>query len=252
MAYFSENDIKVIQKSLDINKKVSDTLHHLLFRANKLSAYEDGNLDEDAMISIYMGAAKMMDNMRYLLSSLPTFKPSFLAETEADSLYISGYGMELTPEKWIRAVLPPPTSTNQQDSFCTKNKSYYRRLLNTARCFIERLSEPEREKYPMRHAVVSFKYVMDKNRRFFPDYDNTDSKGILNAICGANILHDDSPDCLTTFYCSAADDFSALIVYILPESDFPFWYESRKNTREKLLVENVKTDRTEPSKQMPF
>lgn len=224
MPYFSEKDIRIIQKSIDINRKQMDMLEELSSRAKMQEGYADGKFSESDLVSVYDSSSRILENIRYLLSSLPTFSPDKQEELDAQAFSSSGYGFELLSRGWIRAVLPPPSSANQKTSY-SRSALYKSRLANAAGYFYRNLPAEARTEFPLKNQTVIIKYLIDKARRSYPDYDNFDSKTFLNTLCGARILLDDSPDNIRLFCCSEASDLAATVIYVLPDSDFTGWLQ---------------------------
>ncbi len=226
MPYFSKKDIRIIQKSISISRKQTDMLEELSIRSKMQEGYADGQFSESELIRIYDSSSKILENTRYLLSSLPTFSPDKQEELDAQAFKSSGYGFELSPRGWIRAVLPPPSSANQKTSH-SRSALYKSKLTNAARLFLNNLPEAARLDFPLKKQTVTIKYLMDKSRHSYPDYDNFDAKTFLNVLCAARILYDDSPDCIRLFCCSVAAGLAATVIYILPDSDFADWLEQQ-------------------------
>lgn len=229
MAGYSKNNIRVIRRSKRTAEKILDRLTWLLDQ----SEYPDAPVDEQSFTDMYLESSKIANDMRSLLSFFPSQPLYGFEELDTQSFAQLGYYFELTDRDWIRAVLPLPKSTSHK-AWQKEEVQYKMRLLDMAVNFSHKFGLGQKLINPENKVAVVLKFVLDKDQKMCPDYDNTDSKMILNTLSGARLIYDDSPEFINLFFCSERGDRSALVLYVLPDNDFEVWLKTSKNAKETL------------------
>lgn len=223
-----DSDLKIIDKSIENCTKIHSDLLTLKSKLEEENCY----ISSELPAVVIRNSAKIFDCMSSIITTIPDFEPTVIREAVIQSFNEENFGISLAKEGWIRLFLPPAISTNNKkiNVHGAKNRARFLELISG---FKEGLPEKIRTKYPLENAVLVFKQVLDKDQNRVTDHDNIESKNIANALCGANLIADDSPDCLEIFHCSVRSNFSALIVYLLPQNDLFDWLKTTKNIPEK-------------------
>ena len=104
-----------------------------------------------------------------------------------------------------------------------------------------------RDKPPVRFrdCVLIYRHLYSRNRpeRQRRDHDNIEVNMLSDTIA-LYVMPDDGPEICCHYYCSAAAQTERTEVYVVPQTDFPYWFESEK----KMPEEGVKLYETKLSK----
>lgn len=88
-----------------------------------------------------------------------------------------------------------------------------------------------RDKPPVRFrdCVLIYRHLYSRNRpeRQRRDHDNIEVNMLSDTIA-LYVMPDDGPEICCHYYCSAAAQTERTEVYVVPQTDFPYWFESEK------------------------
>lgn len=85
-------------------------------------------------------------------------------------------------------------------------------------------------------------YSRDRPERQRRDHDNIEVNMVSDTVA-LYVLPDDGPEICCHYYCSAAAQTERTEVYVVPQTEFPYWFESEK----KMPEEGVKLYETKLS-----
>ena len=120
--------------------------------------------------------------------------------------------IELTPEGWLRMVIPSLLPRKERG-----NQDYIRDNLYPA---MKRFAE-SRPPFRFPKSVIVFRHVYNYERpeRLYRDHDNIELNAVVNVVA-LYLLRSDGPQHLEHYYCAARGEADATEVYLVPQDDF--------------------------------
>lgn len=140
----------------------------------------------------------------------------------------NGYGVEMLPEKWLRAVIPTPGKLQGQKDRANLNE--IRHILRLGRS--ELVKTYDIGELIFKHCTVIYRYVQGTNVGSLNDYDNYDIKSLTDLISTYYILGDSAQNIRQYFLHQQTKGDSYFVIYLVPNSDFSKWLQLCENQKE--------------------
>ena len=162
-------------------------------------------------------AEKIACKLRHLIGDYGTANREILMERIAET-----HGIEIRREDdTICIPRPLPKATRHRSSEFLTQPLYH--VMNNY------CNEQPVKKY--RECAVCFIHVYDEKLSLgrIRDYDNTETRNVLNAVA-AFFLTDDTGRLCDTYHTTALGEFDCAFVYIMPQQTLPGFVSKRKST----------------------
>ena len=149
----------------------------------------------------------------------PRFKERMEAQV-ADAIPIT---VELTPEGWLKVVIPALLPRKERG-----NTNYIFQNLYPA---MKRFTQ-DRPPFHFPKSVIVFQHVYNYQRpeRWLRDHDNIELNEVVDAVV-FYLLPDDSPKYLEHYYCAGRGEADVTEVYLVPQDDFDRFRVALKSGR---------------------
>lgn len=234
--YEEENeDILILRSCAEPAHKLLELTQIMTEKIQENKAYLSTEEGEKCGLELCSLGAKTSVTVRKLKPYLPSYRGnSGRMEKTMNAIYReAGYGFEWIENNWLRGVLPMPSNKRSKKGYWeTEDLNYVIQCLYWQ--FMETEDPNAIQRLPINPATVVFKYLLDEGVRQIPDYDNMDVSATLNAIKWG-FIRDDSMECISLYSCSASSNTTALVIYVIPQDDFPEWLETREKQPEKRI-----------------
>lgn len=209
--------ITAATKALKLTKKLNTRT------AKMLDAFSHGNVQE--AYEMALENERDTEKLALLYRQIPihTGRPSAIRDMEEIIHEEVPVEMGFTPEGWFVLRIPRllPRKERGKGSF-----EYIRGFLYPAmHRFFQDTSPVQYD-----DCVIIYRHIYDPDtpERQYRDHDNIEINFVTDTVA-LFVMKDDAPLCCQHHYCSAAGTRERTEVYVVPETDFVYWYEASKD-----------------------
>ena len=217
----------VIKQHLDELEKATKHLN------GALAAYNEQPENEKKVVwntQRYTGiiARLSLDRAR-LAMSVDTSRHTTLYDDMCREIHAeNGFGVEMLPDKWLRAVVPTPGKLQGQKDRANLNE--IREILRLGKSKL--LKTYDIGELIFKHCTVIYRYVQGTSTGSLLDYDNYDIKRLTDLISVYYMLDDSAQNIRQYFLHQQGEGDSYFVIYIVPNRDFTKWLQLYENQKE--------------------